>query len=57
LLDDEREEALAAAREKGLLVFVISAVSGDGVKLLLHKVYEEVLQMRQLAKEAGKQEV
>jgi len=57
LLDDEREEALAAAREKGLLVFVISAVSGDGVKLLLHKIYEEVLLMRQLAKEAGKQEV
>ncbi len=56
LLDDEREEALAAANEKGLPVFVISAVSGEGVKLLLHKIYDEVLQMRQLAKEAGKQE-
>jgi len=51
LLDDERDEALAVAREKGLPVFIISAVSGEGVTLLLHKVYERVLDMRQKARE------
>jgi len=49
LLDEEKEIALAAAHEKNLPVFVISAVSGDGVGLLLHKIYERVLQMRQKA--------
>jgi len=52
LLDDEKEAALAAAHKKDLPVFVISAVSGDGVTMLLHKVYERVLQMRQDALQA-----
>jgi len=46
LLDHEKEQALAAAHEKDLPVFVISAVSGDGVTMLMHKIYERVLQMR-----------
>ncbi len=53
LLDDEKEVALAAAHEKNLPVFVISAVSGDGVPLLLHKIYERVLEMRQQALQAN----
>ena len=49
LLDDEKVAALAAANKKDLPVFVISAVSGDGVPILLHKIYARVLQMRQQA--------
>jgi len=56
LLDDEKEEALAAAAEKDLPVFVISAVSGEGVQILLHKIYERVLNMRQQALQAPAQE-
>jgi len=52
LLDDEKEVALAAARKRDLPVFVISAVSGDGVTMLLHKIYERVLQMRKDAQQA-----
>ena len=55
LLDDEKATALAAAAEKNLPVFVISAVSGDGVQILLHKIYERVLQMRQIALQAPAQ--
>ncbi|MBL4775377.1 MAG: GTPase ObgE [Mariprofundus sp.] len=40
LLDDEKVAALAAANKKDLPVFVISAVSGDGVPILLHKIYQ-----------------
>ncbi|MDQ6970329.1 MAG: GTPase ObgE [Mariprofundus sp.] len=56
LLDDEKEIALAAAHKKDLPVFVISAVSGDGVTMLLHKIYERVLDMRQQALQASKPE-
>jgi len=56
LLDDEQEVALVAAREKNLPVFVISAVSGDGVKMLLHEIYDRVLDMRQKALQAPAQE-
>jgi len=56
LLDHEKEAALTAAAEKDLPVFVISAVSGEGVQILLHKIYERVLNMRQQALQAPAQE-
>ncbi len=49
LLDDEKEAALAAAKQTGLTTFMISAVSGEGVQILLHKIYGRVLDMRQQA--------
>ncbi|MFQ5519643.1 MAG: GTPase ObgE [Mariprofundus sp.] len=51
LLDEEKAAALAAAAEKDLPVFCVSAVSGEGVQLLLHKIYDRVLHMRALAVE------
>lgn len=51
LLDDEKEAALAAAKQTGLEIFVISAVSGEGVQGLLHKIYDRVLDMRRQALE------
>lgn len=47
LLDDEKAAALAAAERTGLPLFCISAVSGEGVPLLLHKIYDEVLTVRE----------
>ncbi|MDQ6971188.1 MAG: GTPase ObgE [Mariprofundaceae bacterium] len=44
--DEERELALDEARESGLPVFMISAVSGEGVPSLLHAAYAEVKAMR-----------
>jgi len=44
--DEERELALDEARESGLPVFMISAVSGEGVPALLHAAYAEVKAMR-----------
>jgi len=46
LLDEERQAALAAAEATGLPHFSISAVSGEGVKLLLHHIYDQVLSAR-----------
>jgi len=49
LLDDEKDIALAAARQTGMPVFMISAVSGEGVQRLLHQIYDRVLDMRRKA--------
>ncbi len=49
LLDEEKETALAAVRQTGMQIFMISAVSGEGVKSLLHQIYERVLDVRRKA--------
>jgi len=46
LLDEELETALAQAKETGLDVVTISAVSGEGVKPLLRTIYARVLKDR-----------
>ena len=48
VLDDaQRAEMLAEAQACGLPTYLMSAVSGEGVKELLHAVYEEVKRMRE----------
>jgi len=49
LLDEEKERALTAARQTGMQIFMISAVSGEGVQQLLHHIYARVLEVRQQA--------
>jgi len=49
LLDEEKETALAAARQTGMQIFMVSAVSGEGVQILLHQIYERVLDVRRKA--------
>jgi len=49
LLDEEKEMALTAARQTGMQIFMISAVSGEGVQQLLHHIYARVLEVRQQA--------
>ncbi|MFQ5345199.1 MAG: GTPase ObgE [Mariprofundus sp.] len=49
LLDEEKETALAAARQTGMQIFMISAVSGEGVQMLLHQIYKRVLTVRKEA--------
>jgi len=44
--EQERRKVLAEATASGLRTFLISAVSGEGVKELLHAVYGEVKKMR-----------
>jgi len=55
LLDAEKKTALAAASQTGLEIFMISSVSGEGVQLLLHKIYDRVLDVRQQAITEAKQ--
>jgi len=49
LLDAEKETALTAARQTDMQIFMISAVSGEGVRGLLHQIYERVLDVRRKA--------
>jgi len=49
LLDAEKETALAAASQTGMQIFMISAVSGEGVQSLLHQIYDRVLDVRRQA--------
>jgi len=57
LLDEEREAIEEEIATMGLETYFISAVSGEGVQLLLHRIYEQVLNLRaRLAKEAADKE-
>jgi GTP-binding protein len=44
---EERDRVLAEAETSGLQTFMMSAVTGEGVKDLLHAVYDEVKKMRE----------
>jgi GTP-binding protein len=52
LQDGQRQAAMAEAGEAGLPLFAVSAVSGEGVSAMLHRVYAEVLNMREQAQAA-----
>lgn len=45
--EEERDKVLAEAEASGLRTFMMSAVTGEGVKDLLHAVYGEVKKMRE----------
>ena len=47
LQDDQRQAAMAEVSTMGLPVYAISAVSGEGVPILLRQIYSQVLDMRE----------
>jgi GTP-binding protein len=54
LQNDERQAAIAEVSTMNLPVYAISAVSGEGVMNLLHRIYAQVLDMREQSRVESK---
>ena len=56
LTDDQRQAAMAEVSAMDLPVYAISAVSGEGISILLRRIYTQVLDMREQSQIEGETE-